>query len=64
MSDVPPEILTRDWPMVIGLTVALFIFAYGFRGQGRINRWEGGALLLGYVGYTAYLVVTVTRTIA
>jgi cation:H+ antiporter len=41
------------------LTVSLFIIGYGFRGPGRINRLEGGALLACYVGYTAYLVSTV-----
>ncbi|WKD50037.1 calcium/sodium antiporter [Microbulbifer spongiae] len=61
MPNVPPEVLTRDWPMVIGLTIALFVFAYGFRGQGRINRWEGAALLLAYLGYTGYLITTITR---
>ncbi|WP_226643662.1 calcium/sodium antiporter [Microbulbifer variabilis] len=61
MSNVPPEVLTRDWPMVIGLTLALFVFAYGFRGQGRINRWEGGALLTAYLVYTGYLITTITK---
>ncbi|GAA5443669.1 inner membrane protein YrbG [Microbulbifer sp. NBRC 101763] len=61
MSSVPPEVLSRDWPMVIGLTIALFIFAYGFRGQGRINRWEGAALLTAYLVYTGYLTVTITK---
>ncbi|WP_444920645.1 calcium/sodium antiporter [Microbulbifer sp. CnH-101-G] len=61
MSSVPPEVLTRDWPMVIGLTLALFVFAYGFRGQGRINRWEGGALLTAYLVYTGYLITTITK---
>jgi len=59
MSNVPPEVLSRDWPVVIGLTVALFIFAYGFRGQGRINRFEGAALLAAYIAYNAYLASTV-----
>ncbi|MFV8783198.1 calcium/sodium antiporter [Microbulbifer sp. SA54] len=61
MSAVPHEVVTRDWPMVVGLTIALFVFAYGFRGQGRINRWEGLALLLAYVAYTAYLILEITR---
>ncbi|GAB2891414.1 calcium/sodium antiporter [Microbulbifer echini] len=61
MSSVPPEVLSRDWPMVIGLTIALFIFAYGFRGQGRINRWEGAALLTAYLVYTGYLISTITK---
>ena len=42
------------------LTISLFPTGYGFRGrQGRINRFEGAALLLVYVGYTAWLLSTV-----
>lgn len=37
------------------LTLALFAMCYGFRGPGRINRFEGGALLLAFVAYTVYL---------
>ncbi len=48
-----PEILSRDFPFMIGLSIAMFVMAYGFRGDGRINRLEG-LLLLG--GYTAYMV--------
>lgn len=56
---VSPEILTRDWPVMMGLTLALFVLAYGFRGAGRINRVEGGLLLCSYIGYTAWLVYSV-----
>ncbi len=35
-------VLTRDFPWVIGLTLAMFMMAYGFRGQRSIGRWEGG----------------------
>ena len=45
---------------MLALTLALFVMAYGFRGQGRINRLERLLLLLGYIGYTAYLVVQMT----
>ncbi|WP_231756974.1 calcium/sodium antiporter [Microbulbifer elongatus] len=63
MPDVPHELITRDWPMVMGLTLALFVFGYGFgKRQGRINRFEGGALLAAYVAYTAYLVYEITST--
>ncbi|AMX01284.1 calcium/sodium antiporter [Microbulbifer thermotolerans] len=62
MSSVPPEVLSRDWPMVIGLTVGLFVFCYGFRGPGRINRFEGAALLLAYIAYNSYLAVTITQS--
>jgi cation:H+ antiporter len=47
-----PEVLTRDYPIMLALTVALFLMAYGFRGQRRrINRIEGGLLLATFAGY-------------
>ncbi len=59
-SQPPAEVLTRDFPVMIGLTVALFIMAYGFRKPGRVNRLEGGLLLSGYVGYMVLLYFSVT----
>jgi cation:H+ antiporter len=56
---VEPEVLTRDIAVMAGLTVLLFVFAYGFRGMGRINRIEGAALITCYIGYTAYLISSV-----
>ncbi len=51
------ETLTRDTAVMGGLTVSLFLIGYGFRGRtGRVNRFEGAALLLVYVGYTAWLI--------
>ena len=52
-------ILTRDFPFMIGLSIALFIMAYGFKNkEGRINRLEGGLLLGGYVVYMTVLYFT------
>jgi cation:H+ antiporter len=48
-------VLVRDYPVLIGLTLAMFIMAYGFRGPGRINRVEGGLLVLGFVAYQTLL---------
>jgi cation:H+ antiporter len=56
---VAPEVLSRDIPVMGLLTVSLFVIGYGFRGPGRINRIEGAALLILYVGYTGYLVNSV-----
>ena len=57
---VEPETLSRDMVVMGALTLSLFLIGYGFRGrQGRINRFEGAALLLVYVGYTAWLISTV-----
>jgi cation:H+ antiporter len=52
-----PVILFRDMPVMGGLTLALFIIGYGFRGRpGRINRLEGAVLLAIYTGYTIFLI--------
>lgn len=51
----PTEVLTRDYPAMIGLTLALFAMAYGFRKPGQVNRLEGGVLLACFVGYQLYL---------
>ncbi|KTG16344.1 MULTISPECIES: calcium/sodium antiporter [unclassified Guyparkeria] len=53
-----PEVFTRDMLVMGALTLALFFFAYGFRGPGRINRIEGVVLLAAFAGYTAYLLGT------
>ncbi|MCL7745303.1 calcium/sodium antiporter [Guyparkeria hydrothermalis] len=53
-----PEVFTRDMLVMGVLTLALFFFAYGFRGPGRLNRIEGALLLAAFVGYTAYLLST------
>ncbi|WP_394168720.1 calcium/sodium antiporter [Saccharospirillum alexandrii] len=56
---VGPEVFSRDIMVMAGLTLLLFVFGYGLRGPGRINRLEGGALLAAYMAYTGYLVSTV-----
>ncbi len=48
-------VMQRDFPIMVGFTIALFAMAYGFRGPGRINRFEGGLLLLGFVAYMIWL---------
>jgi cation:H+ antiporter len=54
-----PSVLTRDILLMSLLTIALFIFGYGFRKPGHISRLEGVALVTVYVGYTTYLITTV-----
>lgn len=52
--------ITRDLSVMAGLTLVLFLMGWGFRGrQGRINRWEAGALLAAYLGYTGWLLSTI-----
>ena len=54
-GDFSPEILTRDLPMMIGLTLALFVMGYGFGREGRINRLEGLLLVAAFVAYQTLL---------
>ncbi len=52
---IEQAVLTRDYPIVAALTVALVLMANGFLKQGKITRIEGGLLLLVYVGYLSFL---------
>jgi cation:H+ antiporter len=49
------HVLTRDYPVMAGLTVLLFVMAYGFTGPGRLNRLEGAALLVAFAAYQVLL---------
>lgn len=50
-------VLIRDYPLMMGLAIALYILARGFRktGNGLIRRWAGGGLLAIFVGYQLWL---------
>ena len=60
-SVVDPAVLSRDMPIMVALTVALLIMAYGFHGKGRINRLEAGLLLAAYAGYQTLLYFTAVK---
>ena len=60
MTTIAAEVMSRDWSVMMGLTLALFVMAYGFRGPGRINRWEGSLLLVAFAAYNGWLVLSVT----
>ncbi len=51
----PAELLSRDFPIMILLTVMLFAMGYGFRKPGTVTRGEGILLLAGYLGYLGLL---------
>jgi cation:H+ antiporter len=57
-----PEILYRDQPAMLLMTIALFLMGYGFGKQGRINRLEGAILLCAFLGYQSLLFFTLART--
>lgn len=48
-------ILTRDLPVMCGLTLSLFVICYRYKDHGRINRVEGALLILVFVAYNAWI---------
>lgn len=60
---VAAEVLSRDWMVMTGLTLSLFVLGYGVLGRGRINRIEGALLLAAYTGYAGYLFYTLAQAI-
>lgn len=54
-TDLPAAVLYRDYPLMIGLTVALLFIGYGWWGPGRINQVEGGILLACFICYQGLL---------
>ena len=58
---LPAMVLSRDYPLMLGLTIALFVMAFSFRsGRRRINRLEGGLLLSVFLAYQFLLFYTAT----
>jgi cation:H+ antiporter len=49
-SVVPQEVLSRDYPVMLSLTVLLFIVSYKFSKKHIINRFEG-VILVGIFGF-------------
>jgi cation:H+ antiporter len=57
-------LLTRDFPLMICLSIALYFMAKGPRnsGYGRIQRWEGGLLLAVFICYQIWIFGTTAST--
>lgn len=53
------EVLSRDWLVMAGMTLILFVMAYGVKREGQINRLEGAGLLLIFACYNLWLVKSV-----
>ncbi|RBW49393.1 calcium/sodium antiporter [Marinobacter sp. F3R11] len=57
---VDPEVLYRDWTLMLVLTLSLLVMGFGMTGWRKIiSRFDGSILLLVYVAYTGYLLSTV-----
>ncbi|MCF7971788.1 MAG: calcium/sodium antiporter [Methylococcaceae bacterium] len=57
---VDATVISRDFPVMLGFTGALFILGMGMSKAGNINRWEGSALLSAYLFYQWTLFQSVT----
>ena len=63
---IQPSILTegvlvRDLPIMVGLTILMFIMAFGRKTPGVITRFEGGALLAIFAAYQIILYFSATQ---
>ncbi len=45
------SVLGRDFPIMLGLGILIYVLGMRTRGQGRIRRWQGGLLLLVFIAY-------------
>ena len=54
--EVTTEVFSRDFTVMAGLTLLLFVMGWGWRGRpGRVNRVEGAVLVAIYLAYTLLL---------
>ncbi len=61
---VEQDVLIRDWSLMMGLTLILFVMGYGLWGRkGHVTRSNGIGLLIVYVAYMAYLASTVLKAV-
>lgn len=57
---VDPEVLYRDWTLMLALTLGLLMMALGLTGWRKvISRVDGSVLVIVYASYTGYLFYTV-----
>jgi len=57
---VDATVISRDFPVLLGMTGVLFILGVGISKAGNINRWEGSALLSAYLFYQWTIFQSVT----
>ncbi len=56
-SPIPTDVLQRDLPVMLVLTIALYLFGSGFGGQGCVNRFEGLTLTSAFLLYLGWIFV-------
>lgn len=58
---IAAEVLTRDMPVMLALTLAIGGVAYSMKGTHQISRFSGILLLLAYCGYQGWIITSVVR---
>lgn len=59
---LPEGVLVRDLPWTIGLTLLLFMLAYGFKSAGYLSRFKGAIFLGCFIAYEVVLYLTATAS--
>ena len=56
-------VLTQEFPLMIGLAVALYLMSRSLRksGYGSIERWAGGMMVAVFVAYQAWIFLTLRQ---
>lgn len=54
-TDLDPVVLWRDYAVMMALSMLLVLFAYGIGSRPVITRFEGGVILLAWIGYNVLL---------
>jgi len=57
---LPEGVLERDLPWTIGLTLLLFLLAYGFKSAGYLSRFKGAIFLSCFIAYETVLYLSAT----
>jgi cation:H+ antiporter len=57
---LPEGVLERDLPWTIGLTLLLFVLAYGFKSAGYLSRFKGAIFLACFIAYEVVLYLSAT----
>jgi cation:H+ antiporter len=60
-SPFDPAVVTFHFPVMVGLTLVLFVMAYNYSSKGSISRVEGFALLVAFLAYQSYIVAGALR---
>lgn len=55
---IASEVLYRDWLLMLGVTVGLYMMCLGYKRPGHLPQWGGGLLLLVFIVYNSWLLIS------